>query len=338
MTGKERLLAMFDGRPVDHLPLMPTTTRFAADVSGIDIRPYLGDHAALIQAQRFVAESFALDHVTTASDPTREAADLGAAVIWRDDAASWLVDDSRPLLAEKSRLNRLAPPSHRVGRMRDGIDAVAGLKAAVGDRLLVEGWVEGPCSLAARLRGLDALRRDLDDDPSFAHDLFSFVATVALEYAREQLVAGADVIGVDDSTVTHVATRHALQKVLPLDKWLIRSIRGMGGRVRLRIGGETRTLLASIGECEADLVELDACVSLSEARQLMGPAQVLLANLDPFALLRDASPEQVVHSLETRLAQSGPRFVVGAASGIPSDTPAANVRAMVDFAHRHRPR
>ena len=31
MTGKERVLAMLDGRPVDYLPLMPITMMFAAD-------------------------------------------------------------------------------------------------------------------------------------------------------------------------------------------------------------------------------------------------------------------------------------------------------------------
>jgi len=35
MNGKERVLAMIDGKAVDHLPLMPITMLFGADLAGV---------------------------------------------------------------------------------------------------------------------------------------------------------------------------------------------------------------------------------------------------------------------------------------------------------------
>ena len=34
MNGRERVLALLEGRPVDHLPCMPITMQFAADRIG----------------------------------------------------------------------------------------------------------------------------------------------------------------------------------------------------------------------------------------------------------------------------------------------------------------
>jgi hypothetical protein len=34
MTGRERILAVFDGQKPDHLPCMPITMTFAADILG----------------------------------------------------------------------------------------------------------------------------------------------------------------------------------------------------------------------------------------------------------------------------------------------------------------
>lgn len=47
MNGLERLLAHLEGRPVDHLPLMPVTMQFAGDRAGIPYRRYATDYQAL---------------------------------------------------------------------------------------------------------------------------------------------------------------------------------------------------------------------------------------------------------------------------------------------------
>jgi len=35
VTSRERVIAMLEGRPVDHLPCMPITMMFAADCLGV---------------------------------------------------------------------------------------------------------------------------------------------------------------------------------------------------------------------------------------------------------------------------------------------------------------
>jgi uroporphyrinogen-III decarboxylase len=73
-----------------------------------------------------------------------------------------------------------------------------------GGDLLVEGWVEGPCAEAADLRGINALMTDFFDDPGFVHDLFTFAIEMELGFARAQIQAGADLIGVGDAAASLV--------------------------------------------------------------------------------------------------------------------------------------
>lgn len=61
MTGRERVWAMFEGREPDHLPLMPITMMFAADLAGVKYGQYAANFEVLAEAQTRVAETFGFD-------------------------------------------------------------------------------------------------------------------------------------------------------------------------------------------------------------------------------------------------------------------------------------
>ena len=169
MTGRERVWAMFEGREPDHLPLMPITMMFAADLAGVKYGQYAANFEVLAEAQTRVAETFGFDYVSAISDPAREAADCGAAIEWFEDQPP-AVDESHALLQRPEDLIRLAVPDPLGGgRMHDRVKGVARLKERVGGERIVEGWVEGPVAEAA----------DLADEVTLAiHQLQAVVAGV----------------------------------------------------------------------------------------------------------------------------------------------------------------
>ena len=61
MHGRERVLAMLSGRPVDRLPCMPITMMFAANRLGVPYRDYATDYRQLVAGQMRVAEEFDFD-------------------------------------------------------------------------------------------------------------------------------------------------------------------------------------------------------------------------------------------------------------------------------------
>jgi len=337
MNSRERVLGLIDGRLPDRLPFMPITMMFAADQAGVPYRKYASDGSVLAEAQWIVAEQFGFDFVSAISDPAREASDLGAAVHWFDDQPPAL-NESNSLLADRAALARLKIPDPHTGvRMQDRLRAVALLKERAGRDLPVEGWVEGPCAEAADLRGINALMLDFADDPKFVTDLFEFVVEMELRFARAQVEAGADWIGVGDAAASLVGPRIYEQRVWAYEKKLVDGLHASGTRVRLHICGNTRRILGGMGRLGCEIVDLDYFSPLSEGRAQMPAGQVLLGNIDPVRALRNGAPATVAEAVAECHRQAGPRFVVSAGCEVARDTPLENLRAMRDYALEHRP-
>jgi MtaA/CmuA family methyltransferase len=331
------VLAHLDGRPVDRLPAMPITMMFAARLAGIPYRQYCTDYRLLAAAQAMVADRFGFDHVSAISDPAREAVDLGAAVTWFEDQPPAL-DDTHALLGDKRVLASLVPADPLGGgRMTDRVRGVELLRATAGRTRLVEGWVEGPCAEAADLRGISALMLDFADDPAFVDGLFGFAVDQAIAFARAQVDAGADIVGVGDAAASLVGPAIYRDVVLPHEQCLVDAIHAMGARVRLHICGNTRRSVGAMASLGADIVDLDYPVPLGQARLDAGPDQVLLGNLDPVAGLLSSTPSAVREAVTACHRDAGSWYIVGAGCEIPVATPPAHVDALVGYARSVRP-
>jgi MtaA/CmuA family methyltransferase len=335
MNGRERILCCLKDEAIDCLPYMPITMMFAADQIGVKYLNYVTDYRILVEGQLVTAEKFDFDYVSCISDPAREAADCGAAVKYFPNQPPALLDNEA-LLIKKGTLKRLKLPSpHGGGRMHDRIKATALFKEKVGGELLIEGWIEGPCSLASNLRGIQAFMLDFYEDPLFVRDLLDFTIEVGQKFARAQKEAGADLIGIGDAACSLVGPKIYKSFIWPYQKSLISSIHKMGLPVRLHICGNTDHILKEIAELQCEIVDLDYPVSLSQARTEMGPDQILLGNINPLSPLRNGTPEAVTEAVTECHQQAGSRYIVGAGCEVTRDTPPMNLMALRDYARTH---
>lgn len=337
MNGYERVLAMIETGESDRLPLMPITMMFAADVLGVPYGDYATDHRVLVDAQLKTAETFGFDYVSCISDPAREAADCGAIIQYFDDQPPAIVED-KALLSDKKTLTRLRVPDPLGGgRMEDRVKAAELFRKRVGGELLIEGWIEGPCAEAADLRGINSLMTDFFDDPQFVRDLFEFVLEMELSFAKAQIEAGVDIVGIGDAAASLVGPRIYEEFVLPYEKRMVDAIHEMGGRVRLHICGNTNRILSGMGSLGCEIVDLDFMVPIVAGREKMGPSQVLLGNIDPVKCLRNGSPTDVTEAVRRCHLEAGNRYIVGAGCEVPRGTPPPNLMALADYARSHRP-
>jgi len=335
MNGRTRILSLLEGRDPDRLPLMPITMMFAADQIGIPYGEYATDHRLLTRGQIETSRRFDFDYVSAISDPCREAADLGAAVAYYRDRPPAIVE-SEALLSDRRHLARLDCPDPASGpRMADRIAAVALLRNEIGKEKLVEGWVEGPCAQAANLRGINTLMLDFVDEPEFVRDLCEFCVGLALRFARAQVEAGADLIGIGDAAASLVGPAVYEEFVFPDERRLVDGIHALGARTRLHICGRARRLLPRLADLGTDILDLDWMVPIEEARSACGPEQVLLGNVDPVAVLRNAGPADVRAGVRRCHAAAGRHYVVGAGCEIVRDTPLENFLEMVEYARGH---
>ncbi len=314
---------------------MPITMMFAADTLGAGYGLYARDHRVMVDAQLKTAELFGLDYVSTISDPAREASDLGSKIQWFEDQPPAIIEEEA-LLADKLVLAGLKVPEPLSGgRMEDRIRGVDLLRKRVGEELMVEGWVEGPCAESADLRGINRLMMDFSDDPVFVHELFEFTVEIATRFAASQIEAGADIIGIGDAAASLVGPRIYYEFVWPWEKRLVDSIHAKGGRVRLHICGNTRRILEGMGKLGCEMVDIDYPVPIEQARQQMWPEQILAGNMDPVRGMRDGTPDTIMQALDELQPRAGSRWIVAAGCEIVRDTPPDNLHAMVKFARTH---
>jgi len=337
MLGRERLLTFLDGRPVDSLPLMPITMMFASDVIATPYGQYAREAPVLVDGQIKTAEQFDFDYVSCISDPAREASDCGANVVYFDNQPPAL-DEMDALLADKDKLKTLdLPDPLGGGRMTDRVRAAALFRDQVGQAKLIEGWIEGPCAEGADLRGINALMLDFFDDPKFIQELFEFVLAMELKFAAAQVQAGVDLIGIGDAAASLVGPQIYEEFVWPYEKRLVDGVHALGAKVRLHICGNTRPLLAGMGQLGCEIVDLDYFTPVALARQAMGPEQVLLGNLDPVRTLRNGTPESITAAVAECHRQAGPRYIVGAGCEVPRGTPPENLLALTKYARSTKP-
>lgn len=330
MTSAERVQATLRGMPRDHLANQPLLMSFAVAYHGVAYWEYVTDHRILAAAQLRVAEDFAVDVVTCCSDAWREASDLGAHLIYHDHEPP---SSKVPLLAEKTDLTRLKPVHPESGpRMIDRIMAVGLLAEMTGGDIEVDGWVEGPVAQAANLRGLTQLLLDTKDDPTFVDDLLDWVTELEVSFARAQVRAGANTIGIGDAAASLLAPEFYGAHVLAPIRRLVEAIRAAGAAVRLHVCGQTTHLLPHFATLGVDVLEVDSMVDMATARAHLGGPVCLLGNLDPVSQVQRGTPDTIAQGLQACYEAAAPRYIVGAGCEIPATTPHENLLALADFA------
>lgn len=337
MNGRERILAMIEGRPTDRLPAMPITMTFASKWIGVPYREYCTNYKVHAEGQARVATDFDIDYVSAISDPAVESTDCGAHTVWYDDDPP-ANNEAEALLTDKTKLAALDMPDIKAGtRMMNRVNCIAELKQHVGHEKAVEGWIEGPAAEAADLRGINNLMLDFYDDPEFVEKLFEFVLGMELKFAAAQVAAGADIIGIGDAAASLVGPQIYNEFVWPFEKKMIDGVHALGAKARLHICGNTRRILAGMGRLGADIVDLDYLSPIDEGRKAMGKSQVLLGNIDPVRVLREGTPEQVRDAIEECHLHAGSRYIAGAGCEVVRDTPHDNLRALIEYAKTHAP-
>lgn len=342
MQSLERIRNVVAGRPVDRLAVQPLIMQFAARHAGIDYNDYVTDGRRLAEAQMAMAEEYGIDCLMQCSDPARELIDIAtgddSSVEWADSGPA--IVESRALLLDKGKLAELRVPDPMApGRMRDRIDSIEIMRRSAAPGTSIVGWVEGPLALGAEMRGLSALMLDTYADPGFLDELLDFTSQVARAYWEPQVEAGADTIGMSDAAASMMSPAHYERFIFPAQLRIVDDIRARRPDVviRLHMCGRTDDLLPTMARLPVDIYELDFPVDLVRAREVLGPDEVILGNVNTVEEMLSGTPEDVYAAAAECHRVCGSKHIVGTGCEVSPETPPENLRALVAYAHEHRP-
>jgi MtaA/CmuA family methyltransferase len=329
MNSYDRYSARLRGEPVDRPPNFDIMMQRAAHHIGQPLAAYYQDYRVLAAANLAVAEDLHVDILQAISDPYREASDLGLVVEFPEDA---LPLNKVPLLAEPEDIKKLhlvAPEAGR--RMSDRLAAVRLMKERGGGQAPVMGWVEGALAEAADLRGVAQIMSDLYDRPEWVVEVLEFCTQEAIAFARAQVAAGADIIGLGDAVGSQVSPKMYRQYALPYEQRIFAAVREAGAIGRLHICGNTSRIVADMASSGAAIIDLDWMVDWGQAAAALTECGIApCGNFDPVKVMLQSTPDEVRLSVRECVTAGGPRSFIMAGCEIPDGTPVENLLAQHD--------
>lgn len=213
MNSLERLHHRLRGETVDRLPNFDILMALASHHIGQPLSRFYLEHRVLVDANLAVCKDYELDIVQAISDPYREAADFGLEVEFPADN---LPINRKPLLVEPEDIKKLVPPDPATGpRMSDRVEAVRLFRERVGGEVPIMGWVEGALAEAADLRSVYLTMTDLVRRADWLEALLEICVNVEIAFARAQVQAGADIIGLGDAVASQISPAMYRRFALP---------------------------------------------------------------------------------------------------------------------------
>jgi len=327
MNGYQRYMAALKRQAVDFLPRTPILMQFAAEYMGSDYAAFASDHRVLVEANEVCARDFGIDQLSCISDPYRETQGFGSTIEFMKNGPP---RSSHPLQETKD-LSVLAKPDPGSSvRMLDRVRAVETYHQRFHGQFSILGWVEGPAAEAADLRNVTPFLIDLLDDEPFACELMDLCIDTAIEFARAQVDAGADTIGIGDAIASQVGPDLYHELIQPREKRLVHAIQEMGAYVKLHICGNITHLLPGIADLGVDILDVDHLVDMARVRGAVGGRVAIAGNADPVSVVRNGTPGAIRDAVRRAYEQVGNPYIVNAGCEIPAGTPVDNLKAFCE--------
>jgi uroporphyrinogen decarboxylase len=281
----------------------------------------------LVDSNLLCLEQFDHDAVSLISDPYRETSAFGANVDFPEDSVPQCKTRLLERLEDVQRLRH--PDVHACERTFDRIQGARYYRSLLGDGVPIIGWIEGPLAEACDLAGVNEILLRTYTEPEFVSTLMRRCLALGKDFARAQIEAGCDVMGVGDAICSQISLPMYREMVLPLHRDLFDYIHDLGAFVKLHICGDITHLLPGIRRSGADIVDIDWMVNPEQAHRSLGPRTFVCGNLDPVAVI-EKQPEVEVFKLAKELLrrEKDRRFILSGGCEITVNTPAENLFAM----------
>lgn len=212
------------------------------------------------------------------------------------------------------------------------IDAIKVTKRELNGRVPLIGFAGAPWTIFCYMvegkgsKTFSLARKTLYNDPVFAHKLMDKITDSTINYLKNQIAAGADIVQVFDSWAGILPAGQYDEFSLKYISKIADAITEVPVIVFAKGAYASRK---SIGAINCEVVGLDWNMDIKESRSLIGPDKTLQGNLDPAALYADFGTLKK----ETRkmIDQFGThRHIANLGHGVYPDMEADKVKCFID--------
>lgn len=310
----------------DKVLFRPILMQFAAEYIGKNYGQFASDYKVLVESNLRCKDDFGLDMLGLISDPYRETSAFGAKIKYVSDGVPRCLNLVVKSIDDVKNLK--IPDIYKAERTFDRIQAAKVLSKKTQGNIPIIGWIEGPLAEACDLTGMENMLMQLMIAPDFANRLMDKCMQTAKDFAKAQIEAGCEIIGIGDAVCSQIDVETYNYYVRDRHKELIRYIHDLGGKNKLHICGDTNHLLTSYTDFSLDILDLDWQVDIDHARKILGEKIVFAGNINPVFVQNKSRDEVYRASRELVEKHKKERFILSAGCEISVLTSPENLKAM----------
>ena len=327
MTKKEHLEQIRKGLYSSQRTMfVPILMHFIAKYAGGNYAGFASDYSFLVEANLRALDKFDIDMVGLISDPYRETSAFGAKIQYIPEGVPRCLD---LVIKDSEDVRRLGRPDvYKCERTLDRILGAELLSKRVNGEVPVFGWIEGPMAEACDLAGIEQFMVMTMIDPDSANILLDKCLLMAKDFAKAQIDAGCDIIGIGDAICSQIDPFMYETFVKERHRELISFIHANGALIKLHICGDITHLFPHINDLGIDILDLDWQINPQLAFEVMGPDVIRCGNIDP-RFVKDKSPDEILKACKLLCDnEKGRKFILSAGCEIIVTTPVENLMAM----------
>jgi uroporphyrinogen decarboxylase len=332
MGKKDEFHRLIDGQTTGRIQFYPILMHFAARFNGKTYGEFASDYRVLVESNLKCLEYFNLDMVSLISDPYRETSAFGASVEYVDEGVPRCT--SRVIRSSGDIIHLKQPDLLKNPRTLDRINGARYYRERLQGSVPVMGWVEGPLAEACDLAGVSEMLVMLMTDPQPAHILLDKCLETAMDFAREQVAAGCDLIGVGDAICSQVDPDTYETFVFHRHRQLVDFIHSLGVPVKFHICGNTTHLWPLLAKLHLDIFDLDFMTDMEGAYRAFGKDVVRCGNINPVDIQNWSEKEVYGHTKDLVNREKGRKFMLSGGCEITVNTPVGNLMAMREASGR----
>lgn len=330
MNEKERLLNKLRGGDVDRVPVICPGGMMSACVTEIledmDANQNLNSttmaEAAIKIHDRTGFENFGVPFAMIA-----EAEPLGIKIDNGNKKIEERVIEYNNDPLEKIMAKYKIDPKNEM-RMGIVIDAISKLK---NDSVPVIGNITGIISIATSVIDPLIAFKMLIKEPDRIYNFLKYINEYLIEYAKEMIKAGTDLITISDPTATGeiLGGKNFEKFAVPFYKEIINTIHSLNVPVIVHICGNTNTIIDSLNTIGADAISFDSIVNIRTVKSKL--ATNVMGNVN--TQLLHIGEEDKIKSITRNCIKSGVD-IVSPACGLSMATPIKNLKIMTEYVQR----
>lgn len=328
MSPKRRFLTAMLGGPVDRIPVGNVVSVITVELMEMTQAWFPEAHLnaeAMARLATTSHEVLGYDTVMPIASVTQEASALGCEVDW--GAPDLMPTVRTHPFAETPELQIpqgwIDEPAVQVV-----LDALAILRKAYGERVVIVGKVMGPWTLSYHMMGVEDFLVSTLQEPAKAQRSLEILKSVTIDFAVAQMRAGADVICMaDHATGGMVSPDMYRDFLLPLHQEIVTEI---GCPTVLHCCGDTTDRLKYFVQTGIDCYHFESQVNVEQAVAIAAGEMTLIGNINNPEVLLRGSPEQV--TVACHAAIEGGVQILSPECAVPLTTPIENLRTLVDVA------